>query len=146
MGGQGQYLYLLVLAGLYYWALDAQFAHTGYDLSDKVLLPIFTTVKLSTKVLWLSAPIVLSVLLSPVLGSICATGDASEGVKKAANIKSEAKLPIELDPHERAGLGGQPVLPLGERGAEGGRPAFGNGCRFRRTSQIARKKACIVRS
>jgi hypothetical protein len=108
-----------MLAGLFYWALDAQFARTGYDVSDKVVLPIFTTVKLSTKVLRLSAPIVLSVLLSPVLGSIWATGDASEGVKKAANIKSEAKLPIELDPHERAGLGGQPVLPLGERGAGG---------------------------
>jgi hypothetical protein len=115
-----------VLARLYYWALDAQFAHAGYDVTDKVVLPIFTTVKLSTKVLWLSAPIVLSVLLSPVLGSIWSTGDASEGVKKAANIKSEAKLPTELHPHER--------------GAEAGRPAFGNGCRFRQTSQIAGKR------
>jgi hypothetical protein len=96
---QGRYIYLLVLVGLFYWALDRQFSRDGYDPDALVGLPIFTTVELPTKELWTSAPIVLSILVSAVLGSILATRDAAAEVKRAAKIRSEEELPIELDPH-----------------------------------------------
>ena len=92
---QSRYLFLLAIAGLFYYALDARVSDIR-EYPNALRLPV-VGIEVSALTIWASGPTVLGFLLLAVLGTLPALEAASSGMKRSAgyDVQSEG-LPEEL--------------------------------------------------
>lgn len=85
---QARYLYLLLIASIFYWALDRQFYPIGMSLPPRVTFA-FIQVELSSLLVWATGPVAMAFLCLALLGTgeaIRQTEGKLAGAKAAADV------------------------------------------------------------